>query len=224
MSDVKKYFQSRRSSDSRRAVLWKTLWDCHFRFLIGDDDTVLDLGAGHCDFINQVRARTRFAVDQSPGILKHAAPGIHAHVGELTDLGWLADGSVDFAFSSNVFEHISQADLSRILTQLRAKLSQRGRLCLIQPNYRYSYREYFDDYGHVTVFSHVSLQDFLTANDFRILDCRPRFLPLTLKSRLPVHPLLIRAYLASPLKPQGKQMLVLAEPARSSSLSGRGPM
>ena len=58
--------------------------------------------------------------------------------------------------------------------------------------------------------------------NFRILDCRPRFLPLTIKSRLPVHPLLIRAYLASPLKPQAKQMLVLAEPARSSSCGGRG--
>jgi hypothetical protein len=97
-------------------------------------------------------------------------------------------------------------------------------LCLIQPNYRYSYKEYFDDYTHVTVFSHVSLQDFLTANDFRILDCRPRFLPLTIKSRLPVHPLLIRAYLASPLKPQGKQMLVLAEPVRSGFRGDVGSM
>jgi len=225
MSDFKKiYFQSRLSLDPRRTVLWKTLWDCYFRFLIHEDETVLDLGAGYCDFINNVRARNRFAVDQWLGIKKYAAPGVHAHVGELTDLGWLADGSVDFAFASNVFEHISRADLSRILTQLRAKLSQRGRLCLIQPNYRYSYKEYFDDYTHVTVFSHVSLQDFLKANEFRILDCRPRFLPLTIKSRLPVHPLLIRAYLFLPLKPQAKQMLVLAEPARSSSNGERGSM
>lgn len=217
MSDFKEiYFQSRLSPDPRRTVLWKTLWDCYFRFLVHENDTVLDLGAGYCDFINHVRARKRFAVDQWPEIKKYAAPGVHTNVGELTDLGCLADGSVDFAFASNVFEHISQADLSRIMIQLRAKLSERGRLCLIQPNYRYCYKEYFDDYTHVTVFSHVSLQDFLTANDFRILDCRPRFLPLTIKSRLPVHPLLIRAYLASPLKPQAKQMLVLAEPARSN--------
>ena len=40
----------------------------------------------------------------------------------------------------------------------------------------------------------------------------PRFLPLTVKSRLPVSPLLIRAYLASPFKPWGKQMLVRAKP------------
>ena len=43
---------------------------------------------------------------------------------------------------------------------------------------------------------------------------RSRFLPLTVKSRLPVSPLLIRAYLASPVKPMGKQMLLRARPRR----------
>jgi hypothetical protein len=47
-------------------------------------------------------------------------------------------------------------------------------------------------------------------NGFRILECRPRFLPLTIQSRLPVWPALIRAYLASPIKPLAKQMFVRA--------------
>ena len=45
-----------------------------------------------------------------------------------------------------------------------------------------------------------------------MLTCKPRFLPLTLKSRLKVSPFLIRMYLMSPLKPLGKQMLVRARP------------
>lgn len=212
MSDAAAYFSSRLPPDPRRSRLWRALWDAHFRFLIREQDTVLDLGAGYCDFINAVRARVRIAVDQWPGFRAHAVTGVDAHVGSVTDLGWLPDASVDFAFASNVFEHITQPELSKLLAQLRTKLSPTGRLCLVQPNYRYCYKEYFDDYTHVTVFSHVSLQDFLVANDFRVLDCRPRFLPLTLKSGLPVHPLLIKAYLASPLKPLGKQMLVLAQP------------
>jgi SAM-dependent methyltransferase len=212
LSDVAGYFSSRLPPDPRRTVLWRALWDAYFRFLIREEDTVLDIGAGYCDFINAVHARIRIAVDQWPGFCAHALSGVEAHVGSLTDLGWLADGSVDFAFASNVFEHITQPELSKLLAQLRTKLSPTGRLCLIQPNYRYCYKEYYDDYTHVTVFSHVSLQDFLVANEFRVLDCKPRFLPLTLKSRVPVHSLLIRAYLASPIKPLGKQMLVLAEP------------
>ncbi len=82
----------------------------------------------------------------------------------------------------------------------------------MQPNYRYAYREYWDDYMHVVAYSHVSLADFLAANGYQALDVVPRFMPLTVTSRLPVSPWLIGAYLASPIKPLGKQMLVRARP------------
>ena len=36
---------------------------------------------------------------------------------------------------------------------------------------------------------------------YDVIECRPRFLPLTLKSRLPVSASLIRLYLSSPWKP-----------------------
>ena len=42
-----------------------------------------------------------------------------------------------------------------------------------------------------------------------------RFLPLTVKSRLPVSSLLIAAYLRLPFSPMGKQMLLRARPRRS---------
>jgi hypothetical protein len=71
----------------------------------------------------------------------------------------------------------------------------------------------FDDYTHVTVYSDRSLCDFLVANGFAVLECRPRFLPLTLKSRLPISALLIRLYLLSPWKILGKQMLVRCTPS-----------
>ena len=129
------------------------------------------------------------------------APGIEAVVGSVTDLGFLDDGTVDFAFASNVFEHLRQEDLVTVLEALRRKLAPSGTLTILQPNYRFAYREYFDDYTHIAVYSHVSLCDFLIANGYEIFDAKPRFLPLTIKSRPPVSPLLIRAYLASPFKP-----------------------
>jgi hypothetical protein len=99
-----------------------------------------------------------------------------------------------------------------VLEALRAKLSPRGTLNILQPNYRYAYREYFDDYTHVSVYSHVSIADFLSANGYDIIDVQPRFLPLTVKSRLPVWSPLIGLYLNSPVKFAGKQMLVRAKP------------
>jgi hypothetical protein len=89
-------------------------------------------------------------------------------------------------------------------------LSPGGTLNILQPNYRLCSNEYFDDYTHVSIYSDRSLCDFLRAHGLRVLECQARFLPLTIKSRLPVSPALIRAYLASPVKPLAKQMFVRA--------------
>jgi SAM-dependent methyltransferase len=211
------YHDSRFTADERRTVLWQALWRYHFSRLIRPDDCVLDLGCGYGEFINSVVARQRIAVDIWPGFARYLQPGVEAMVGSITNLGRLPDASVDFAFASNVFEHLTQADLRRVLEQLRHKLTPQGTLNIIQPNYRYAYREYFDDYTHISVYSHVSMADFLAANDFEIITVRPRFLPLTIKSRLPVSPLLIRIYLASPIKPWARQMLVSARPSAATS-------
>jgi len=208
------YHDSRLAHDARRDTVWKALWRYYFRGIVPADGCVLDMGCGYGEFINNVVARRRIGLDSWGGISEHLAPGVEPVVSNVTDLGGIEDGSVDFAFASNLFEHIPQADFVRVLEQLRSKLSERGTLTLLQPNYRYAAREYFDDYTHVAVYSHVSLADFLAANGYEVLEVRPRFLPLTVKSRLPVSPLLIGLYLRSPFKPMGKQMLLRARPRR----------
>ena len=207
---TKGYHQTRLSFDPRRDVVWRSLWRFYFCKLISPNDCVLDLGCGYGDFINNVVARRRIAVDSWEGFLPYVDPRIERVVGSVTDLNFIEEGVIDFAFASNLFEHLSKADFACVLEMLRRKLASGGTLNILQPNYRYAYREYFDDYTHVSVFSHISLTDFLRANGFDVLEVSPRFLPLTVKSRLPVSPWLIRAYLASPIKPLAKQMLIRA--------------
>jgi hypothetical protein len=211
------YHASRLTQDARRNVLWSALWRYYFRRRIAPGDCVLDLGTGYGEFINNVVAARRLAVDTWTQLPDNVAPGVEAHVGPADDLGWIADGAVDFAFASNLFEHLSQEAFAATLAALRPKLSARGSLTILQPNYRYAFREYFDDYTHIAVYSHISLADFLTAQGWEVLEVRPRFLPLTIKSRLPVSPLLIAAYLASPVRPLGKQMLIRARPAMTGA-------
>jgi SAM-dependent methyltransferase len=208
------YHDTRFTADPRREQVWRALWRYYFSRRIGRDDCVLDLGCGYGSFINQVVARRRIAVDAWPEFPRHVAAGVEPVVGSVTDLAFLPDAGVDFAFASNLFEHLPQPALAQVLAALRVKLSPRGTLTALQPNYRYAYREYFDDFTHVAVYSHVSLADFLAANGYEVLEVVPRFLPLTVKSRLPVAPWLIGAYLASPVRPLGKQMLLRARPRR----------
>jgi SAM-dependent methyltransferase len=206
------YHDSRLAHDAKRDTVWKALWRHYFRHLIRPDDCVLDLGCGYGEFINNVTARRRIGLDMWEGIRAHLAPGVEPVVGSVTELDGIADDSVDFAFASNLFEHVPQEALVAALAQLRSKLTKRGTLTMIQPNYRYAYREYFDDYTHVAVYSHVSMADFLVANGWEVLEVKPRFLPLTVKSRLPVSQWLIGLYLRLPFSPLGKQMLLRARP------------
>lgn len=208
------YHGSRLVADRRRDVLWQTLWRHYFSAIVRPEDCVLDMGAGHCRFINAVVARRRIAVDSWAGFPAYLAPGIEHRVGSVVDLEFLDDGAVDFAFASNLFEHLTQQEFSVVLAALRQKLSAFGTLTIVQPNYRYAYREYFDDFDHKSIYSHISLADYLAANGYEVFLMEPRFMPLTTKSWLPVRPFLIRLWLASPIRPTGKQMLVRARPRR----------
>lgn len=214
MSDA--YHDTRLALDPKRGKVWRALWRYWFSKRIGAEDTVLDIGSGYGDFINAVRARRRIAVDQWPGLRDHAADGVEVLIGSADDLGQLEPASVDYAFASNLFEHLSQDQFSKVLAQLKTLLSKRGVLTILQPNYRFAFREYFDDYTHVSVYSDISLADFLAANGWEVLESHPRFLPLTIKSRLPTWDFLIGAYIHSPVRPGGKQMLLVARPRPSA--------
>ena len=206
------YHEARLPYDPRRTKVWKALWEYYFSKRVSADDCVLDLGCGYCDFINSVVARRRIAMDSWPGFTRHLAHGVEAIVGSVTNLEQLQDSGVNFAFASNLLEHLSRPEVGRMLAELGRKLRHGGSLTVLQPNWRYAYREYFDDYTHISVWSHVSLPEFMSANGWEILEVVPRFLPLTIKSRLPVSPWLIKAWLNSPIKPSGKQMLIRARP------------
>ncbi|MGA2795219.1 MAG: class I SAM-dependent methyltransferase [Roseiarcus sp.] len=210
MTNYANYHATRFSYDNRRAILWETLARHAFQIYVPPDGAVLELGAGYCDFINRIEAAKKYALDLWPGMAEHAAPGVRTIVGDFTCIDEVADGSLDLIFASNLFEHVTQEALATCIRSAKLKLKRGGRLIALQPNYKYAYADYFDDYTHISVWSHISLSDFFRAQGLRIERVAPRFLPLTVKSALPVHPLLIRAYLASPIKPMGKQMLVVA--------------
>jgi SAM-dependent methyltransferase len=207
---MREYHSTRLPHDSRRNTLWKTLCESFFQRFVQPEHTVLELGCGYGEFINNVQCSTKIAMDRWAGITEHLNPGVRAEIGDITSLKGIADRSVDFVFASNIFEHLTQADMALCLSEVRRVLRPGGTINIVQPNYRFCYAEYFDDYTHVAIYSDRSLADFLSVNGFKVLTCMPRFLPLTIKGRLPVSPLLIKAYLLSPVKPLAKQMFLRA--------------
>lgn len=209
MTSWSEYYQTRYCHDPRRAVTWRVVAE-YLQREVPAEATVLELGAGYCDFINNIRAKRKLALDVAEVVRTAGSPGVETHVGPCTRLDFAADESVDVVFASNLLEHLPIADVLATLGEARRVLKPGGKLLLVQPNYRLAYRHYFDDYTHVTVFSDTSLADTVAAAGLTVERVMPRFLPLTLKSRWPVLPWLVRWYLRSPIKPMARQMLVVA--------------
>ena len=206
------YFASRLPYDAARERLWRVL--CRYlQPYIPEDGEVLELGGGYCHFINNIRARRKHVIDLFPGIREHAAPDVNVHVGSCSDLNAFAASSTDAVFASNLFEHLTREQLLGTLAGVRRILKGEGRLLIIQPNFKYCYRNYFDDYTHIQIFTEASLSDLLTAEGFEPVKVVPRFLPFSIKSGGPKWPWLLRLYLALPWRPLAGQMFIVARKA-----------
>lgn len=209
------YFKVRFPFDARREQIWKEVCDYLQGKYIPTDARILDLGAGYCSFINNIRGKSKHALDQSGIILAHARSDVTTHVESCTDLSLFPDESFDVVFASNLFEHLTREDLTQTLSEILRILAPGGKLLAMQPNFALCWREYFHDYTHLQIFTHEGLADLLAVSGFVIKDVKARFLPVNMKSRfalkLPCLHLITRLYLRLPYKPMAGQMLVVAE-------------
>jgi SAM-dependent methyltransferase len=203
------YFAVRFTDNPARGKLWEVL--C--RYLQRDippDGAVLELGGGYCDFINNIRAREKHAMDLFAGIREAAAPGVETHVQSCTSMPNFRANSFDTVFASNLFEHLTREQLADTLAEVLRVLRPGGRLIVIQPNFKYAYRYYFDDFTHIQIFTDVGLADLFRSHGFEIERVVSRFLPFSLKVRAPKWPWLLSVYLALPWRPFAGQMYIRA--------------
>jgi SAM-dependent methyltransferase len=208
------YFRTRFVYDPRRDKVWKEVARYIQKKYIPEESRVLDLGAGYCDFINNIKAADRHALDIFSKLDHYAGEGVNTHSGTCTDLSVFEDDALDVVFASNLFEHLTHTELLQTISEIRRVLRKGGRLILLQPNFKYCYRTYFDDYTHLQIFTHDGMYDLLEMAGLRIEEIHGRFLPVnmksTLKLNLPFLDLLVRLYLHMPYKPLAGQMLVVA--------------
>jgi len=205
-----KYFETRFAYDAARDGVWKVI-SSYLSGEIKGTDAVLDLGAGYCSFINNIKAGKKYAADTYPDFKKNAAADVETYVCDSSDLGALPAGALDAVFSSNMLEHLPLEKILSTVREARRLLKSGGKLILLLPNFRYSYRTYYDDYTHVTPLTDAGVCDLLKSEGFEIKKSLPKFLPFSFKSRLPKAPFLVWLYLRLPFKPFTGQMLIVAE-------------
>jgi ubiquinone/menaquinone biosynthesis C-methylase UbiE len=198
--------------DPRRATVWKVVAR-HLASHVAPGAHVLELGAGYCDWINNVQASRRVAVDVWPELPAHTAPGVEPMVIDISNgLHSFGDATFDVVLASNLLEHFAPDAAAEVVREVARLLRPAGRFIVIQPNFRYAWRRYFDDYTHRAIFTDVSLAALLRAHGFTIIDVKPRFVPYSMQgTRIPIASWLVKAYLMSPFKPAAGQMLVIAQ-------------
>ncbi len=195
-----------------RAGVWRIITE-HLAPWVSSSAHVLEIGAGYCHWINNVAAARRVALDLWPDLAQHASPGVEARVLDASrDLGSLGERTFDVVLASNVLEHFEPDVAATIVANVATLLRREGRFIIIQPNFRYAYRQYFDDYTHRSVFTHESLSSLLRANGFDLELVQAKFLPYSMRAAKTPLPLwLVRAYLMSPIKPMAGQMLIVGK-------------
>lgn len=171
--------------------------------------TVVDFGAGHCEFINSLNAPRRFAIDASPVGLRDAAPGVKAIVGDYKSLRKIPPSSVDYFFSSNLFEHMGKDDIYECVKEARRILAPGGEITAICPNFAECPRQYFDEFTHLTPLTDKSMADLFEHFGLEVLRSDGKFLPFTARGMF-FNRLLFRIYLNLPYRPLARQFLITA--------------
>jgi len=198
----------------RKNAIWQVICRDFLQRFIKTSDTVVDVACGYGEFLNNISANKKIAVDLNADALKFLDADIEFHQCKATDLGLVIIENADVIFTSNFLEHLpDKKTLDVFLDQVMTALKPGGKYLILGPNLRYLPGQYWDFYDHHLGLTHLSLSEALQLKGFNVQICIDRFLPFTTQGTLPTHPWLVWAYLKMPFvwKFFGKQFFIVAQ-------------
>jgi 2-polyprenyl-3-methyl-5-hydroxy-6-metoxy-1,4-benzoquinol methylase len=220
MIDVKQLYSHRFENQQvieRKNLIWQTLCKYYFQRLINSSDTVVDIAAGYCEFINNIRAKKKICFDLNPDMKEFADKDVVSINDSFFNMGtYIEKNSADVIFASNILEHLDNKDMVVQAIRLCAEhLSPHGgRLMILCPNIRYAKAAYWDFIDHKVALTDRALIEVAEMCGLRIKYRLPRFLPYSTKSGLPQHPFFVWLFLKlMPLSAwlMGKQSFFILE-------------
>jgi len=193
-------------------AVWKILCSEYFSRYIPDNSRVLDLGAGWGEFINNIKAAEKYALDLNPETKERLSTGV-VFLNQDSSCPWqIEPGSLDVVFSSNFLEHLPSKDrLECTILEANRRLRDDGLIICLGPNIKYIPSAYWDFWDHCIPLSDRSVSELLKMNGFHIDLCIPRFLPYSMSTGRTPSLFLVKLYLRLPwLWPlMGKQFLII---------------
>lgn len=217
MKIIQKFYRNRFHEEHNiiRERIWTVLCKQVFQKLINRSDTLIDLGAGYCEFINNINCQVKIAVDLNPDSKKRAKEGIEVINTDVLSLSKNLDGKADVVFMSNFLEHLnSKSEVVAVLERSYKLLKKEGKIIVVQPNIDLVKEKYWDFIDHTVPLNLSSLKEALETVGFEIKVATKKFLPYTTKNNLTLYAdLFLRLYLLIPsnIRPFAGQSLVIAK-------------
>lgn len=222
-TDLQNIYASRFNAlEDYRTRVWRVLTSEFFSRWVKPGDLVLDLGCGYGEFINNVKAREKFAMDLNPSTRNRVVSGVRFLEQDCSSSWPLPDNSIDVVFTSNFFEHLpTKAALRSTLTEAHRCLRPEGCLIALGPNAKFVGGSYWDYFDHHLPLTDLSLREVLTMSGYRVEWSIPKFLPYTMSQSFQPPIWTLRTYLKLPFvwRLFGKQFLVLGR-KQALSLDG----
>lgn len=213
-SELQKIYDARFATTAAyRNSLWKILTTEYFSRYVSVENTVLDLGCGYGEFINNIRCREKYGMDLNPRSESHLNSDVKFLRQDCSSTWQIPDHSLDVIFTSNFFEHLPDKQrLSETLAEAHRCLRSSGIFIAMGPNIKFTGGAYWDFFDHYLALTDLSLTEVLEIQDFRIRSAIDRFLPYTMVNA-PQYPtwmmsVYLKLSIAWPLF--GKQFLIVA--------------
>ena len=214
-SELATIYSRRFDSDlAYRNSVWRVLTGQFFQRYVKPTDSVLDLGAGYGQFINNIHCGKKLAMDLNSDSGSYLAPDVTLLAQDCSARWQIDDNSLDVVFTSNFFEHLFSKDaLTATLGQAKRCLKPGGKLIAMGPNIKFAGGAYWDFWDHYLPLTELSLKERLETLEFSCPVIVPRFLPYTMVGRPQYPPFMIGMYLRIPVAWRflGQQFLVIAE-------------
>ena len=209
-------------TESYRNKVWEILCADFFSQYIPESSVVLDLGAGYGEFVNNIVAAEKYAMDLNPETGQRLSNGILFLQQNCSDQWMVASSSLDVVFTSNFLEHLhDKSEIERTVSEAYRCLKPGGVFLCLCPNIKYAFRNYWDFWDHYTPLSESSCSELLQMTGFSIERCIPRFLPYSMSSGQTPPLFLVKAYFHIPLLWPifGKQFFIVGR--KTLNMDGR---